>query len=390
MDLQKSVLLNNLKKAQELLGTDENDEYHEGENEEDFVGDLPSFTNNAKKQPKSSFNSGKNLPSETALPQWNDFLQHRNVFTINNHRFNYFYSLFDTNAIENCKSIPVFIFHHGAGSSALTFAMLIKILQEKYAGACACFTFDARGHGGTQFIDDSVDTYSLNDFVDDFNANIENFIDNHLKPCSPASLEKISITLVGHSLGGSICTNVFPILKDNIKNKVVGVCMLDIVEEAAILALDRMELFLQTTPFNFNNMKDAISWHVNRGMPNDKPSAEISIPPLFKQDIISGGVSRVTDLSFFTSYWSTWFKGLSSKFVDLKTSKLLILAGNDNLDKDLIVGQMQGKYQLVIFQESGHFIQEDNSLKTAITLMDFMHRNDNKNVVIKTNWGAHK
>lgn len=51
---------------------------------------------------------------------------------------------------------------------------------------------------------------------------------------------------------------------------------------------------------------------------------------------------------------------------------------------------MQGKYQLVVFQDSGHFIQEDSPIKTAITLIDFWKRNDSRNVVIKTNWGQHK
>lgn len=81
---------------------------------------------------------------------------------------------------------------------------------------------------------------------------------------------------------------------------------------------------------------------------------------------------------------------LSHSFVGLPVSKLLILAGNENLDKELIVGQMQGKYQLVVFQDSGHFIQEDSPIKTAITLIDFWKRNDSRNVVIKTNWGQHK
>lgn len=37
-----------------------------------------------------------------------------------------------------------------------------------------------------------------------------------------------------------------------------------------------------------------------------------------------------------------WFTGLSQKFLNCRTAKLLLLAGTDRLDKDLLIGQMQG------------------------------------------------
>lgn len=42
-------------------------------------------------------------------------------------------------------------------------------------------------------------------------------------------------------------------------------------------------------------------------------------------------------------YWASWFTGLSKKFLEAKGGKLLILAGTDRLDKELMIGQMQGK-----------------------------------------------
>jgi hypothetical protein len=41
----------------------------------------------------------------------------------------------------------------------------------------------------------------------------------------------------------------------------------------------------------------------------------------------------------------------------MKCGKLLVLAGTDRLDKPLTIGQMQGKYQLIVYPESGHSIQ---------------------------------
>lgn len=48
------------------------------------------------------------------------------------------------------------------------------------------------------------------------------------------------------------------------------------------------------------------------------------------------------DLSKSESYWEGWFQGLSQKFLDVGVPKLLLLAGIDNLDRTLTVGQMQG------------------------------------------------
>ena len=49
-----------------------------------------------------------------------------------------------------------------------------------------------------------------------------------------------------------------------------------------------------------------------------------------------------TDLASTSPYWNGWFEGLSSKFLSARGGKLLILAGTDRLDKELMVGQMQG------------------------------------------------
>jgi hypothetical protein len=112
-----------------------------------------------------------------------------------------------------------------------------------------------------------------------------------------------------------------------------------------------------------------------------------------------------TDLGATEPYWRGWFTGLSSKFLGCKTAKLLLLAGADRLDKELMVAQMQGKqpsraqvsrrecvaerslvdtgkYQLEIFPEFGHCVQEVSlisarvsvELSKALTLASFALR----------------
>jgi protein phosphatase methylesterase 1 len=117
--------------------------------------------------------------------------------------------------------------------------------------------------------------------------------------------------------------------------------------------------------------------------------------------------------------------------LEAKGGKLLLLAGTDRLDKELMIGQMQGwflslsyhylsiylfipiiihllhtcyplvyfilfffsntlhalsltlgKYQLQVLPDAGHFIHEDQPAKTAQILVDFYKRNDRSALVL--------
>ena len=50
----------------------------------------------------------------------------------------------------------------------------------------------------------------------------------------------------------------------------------------------------------------------------------------------------MTDLAKTEPFWESWFVGLSKKFLEARGGKLLLLAGTDRLDKELMIGQMQG------------------------------------------------
>ena len=113
-------------------------------------------------------------------------------------------------------------------------------------------------------------------------------------------------------------------------------------------------------------------------------SARISVPGYLKEVTTDGKVEYVwiTDLKFTAPYWNDWFDGMSSKFLEARGGKLLLLAGTDRLDKELMIGQMQGKYQLQVFPDAGHFVQEDLPEKTARLLIEFWKRNDNSLLVL--------
>jgi len=66
---------------------------------------------------------------------------------------------------------------------------------------------------------------------------------------------------------------------------------------------------------------------------------------------------------------------MSAKFLTCPASKLLILAGTDRLDKDLTIGQMQGKFQMRVLPMCGHIVQEDAAQNVASALAEFVQRN---------------
>ena len=118
-------------------------------------------------------------------------------------------------------------------------------------------------------------------------------------------------------------------------------------------------------------------------------SARISVPSLLcpnERASTSQEESRTfgwrTDLARTEPFWSGWFTGLSGKFLAAKGGKLLILAGTDRLDKELMIGQMQGKYQLQVLPEAGHFVHEDSAQKTAGVVAEFVKRNDRSGLVL--------
>ena len=73
-------------------------------------------------------------------------------------------------------------------------------------------------------------------------------------------------------------------------------------------------------------------------------------------------------------FWEGWFRGLSAKFLALDVPKLLLLAGTDRLDTALTVGQMQGRFQLVLLSNATHSVQEDEPQAVAKALHAFCSR----------------
>jgi protein phosphatase methylesterase 1 len=116
-------------------------------------------------------------------------------------------------------------------------------------------------------------------------------------------------------------------------------------------ALQSMITYLSTRPAGFPTLQAGIDWHVRSRTVRNLVSARTSVPALLVRDEEEDGEDGGrrpwkwrTDLAATQKFWEGWFVGLSKKFLEARGGKLLILAGTDRLDTELMIGQMQGRF----------------------------------------------
>ncbi|TPX54592.1 hypothetical protein CcCBS67573_g09556 [Chytriomyces confervae] len=271
------------------------------------------------------------------------------------------------------KPPPLFVLHHGAGSSALSFHLCAVRLADLLAQdqglnrvGPTVVALDARGHGATVCKNEALELSHLSDDLIRVVEAVRRDADQE-------------IVLVGHSMGGAVVVDACQ--KGAIKN-IVGVGVIDVVEGTAIESLAHMNSILKAKPSKFRSVEDAIKWTLRSHLVQNKESAQISVPPLLVKKGEPPMYHWRTDLAASEPHWRGWFDGLSAKFLQLKCGRQLLLAGTDRLDKELMIGQMQGKFQVVVYPESWHYVQEDVPGKLALSLLEFWKRNQ-KLVIIK-------
>lgn len=295
---------------------------------------------------KNDFNKGKYSPKE---------------FT------EYFPEVFWKNEIpiyfNGGESGPSFICLHGAGHSALSFAVVAKHVKSSFR----LFSFDFRGHGNNK--QDRPDQLSKEQLIEDAISVIDYIT-------SIPQFANDTIVLVGHSMGGSIATFTYQAIFErkmkSLLQKILALLIIDVVEGTAMDALPFMEGIVNSRPKSFESAEEAIEYMYKSSTIQNLESARVSVPPLIEKNSKDNRFHWKTDLLASKIYWRGWFEGLTSSFLNIRLPKILLLAGSERMDKELTIAHMQGKFKMIVLSNVGHLIQEDNPKNTAITFIDFV------------------
>ncbi|XP_063042934.1 protein phosphatase methylesterase 1-like [Engraulis encrasicolus] len=292
---------------------------------------------------------------------------------------------------------PLLVLLHGGGHSALSWAVFTAAMTSRVT--CRVLAMDLRGHGATQVRHaDDLSTYTMSRDV----ANVVRATYGEFTP---------PIILVGHSMGGAIAVHA---TSGALLPSVVGLVVIDVVEGSAMEVLHSMQNFFKGRPKSFKTIDHAIEWSVKSGQIRNLESARVSmvgqvrsveqVSPVgeclaeaneefydlnYATDKAESAATDISasepeqtlsaycwriDLSKAEKYWDGWFRGISNLFLSCNVPKLLLLAGIDRLDRDLTIGQMQGKFMMQVLPPCGHAVHEDTPDKVADALASFMIR----------------
>ncbi|XP_058479668.1 protein phosphatase methylesterase 1-like isoform X1 [Solea solea] len=304
---------------------------------------------------------------------------------------------------------PLLVLLHGGGHSALSWAVFTTAITSRVT--CRVLAMDLRGHGATEV--HQSDDFSTQTMSSD--------IANVIRACY--GVAPPPIVLIGHGVGGAIAVHTSSSM---LLPTMVGLVAIDVVEGSAMEAHHSIQNFLKGRPKSFKCMDHAIEWSVKSGQIRNLESARVSVvgqiirceveetdtleqaspvPDVVvehneescdqsyvddKEDTASESVYKWRiDLSKSEKYWDGWFRGTSHLFLACNLPKLLLLAGIDRLDRDLSIGQMQGKFMMQVLPPCGHAVQEDRPERVAEVVAAFLLRHKFAEAIKETRRFSH-
>lgn len=260
------------------------------------------------------------------------------------------------------------------------------------ASSMEIFAMDLRGHGKSVAIAPDAaacETFDPDVMAEDALETLRVFVVRRGEEETTKKTRR-KVVVVGHSMGGAIAARLAKRLEELDAAgdgfvQVVGLILIDIVEGSAMAALPAMGALVDARPETFESLEEAMTWSMTKGGGTRNPrSAAISLPSQLREIRVAGGADTSsasrrrfawrTNLRATAKYWSDWYTGLSKLYLSVKAPKLLLLAGNDRLDTELTIAQMQGKFQMTLLPKAGHAIQEDDPDSVATVLENFVGR----------------
>lgn len=251
---------------------------------------------------------------------------------------------------------PVVFCLHGGGFSGLSFALAAGLMKNKVR----VVAMDFRGHGLSETSNDT----DLS--IETLRSDVFDVIDTLYGNSPPA------LILVGHSMGGAVAVHCAAKRR---LHTLAALVVLDVVEGTALASLSYMQSYLSSRPLHFPSVEKAIEWSVKGGALRNVDSARVSVASTLKYNEEKQCYTWLTALEETEAHWKGWYIGLSDLFLSCPVPKILVLAGTDRLDRSLTIGQMQGKFQMMVLRNTGHAIQEDVPDELARIILGFIDRN---------------
>ncbi|OWK17852.1 PPME1 [Cervus elaphus hippelaphus] len=225
---------------------------------------------------------------------------------------------------------------------------------------CRIVALDLRGHGETK-VRNSEDL-SAETMAKDV-GNVVEAMYGDLPP---------PIMLIGHSMGGAIAVHT---ASSSLVPSLLGLCMIDVVEGTAMDALNSMQNFLRGRPKTFKSLENAIEWSVKSGQIRNLESARVSMVGQVKQcEGITSPEGSKSIVEGIIEEEEEDEEGSESVNKRKKEDDMEVSESVDRLDKDLTIGQMQGKFQMQVLPQCGHAVHEDAPDKVAEAVATFLIR----------------
>lgn len=171
------------------------------------------------------------------------------------------------------------------------------------------------------------------------------------------------VILIGHSLGGAVMTRVAS--APSSEKVVLGLIVIDAIEEVANASIGKIDFVLASRPKRFATLEEAAA--KARG-----PVSKLSLRDQLREQG-DGTWTWKADLEAMRSSWPCWFAGQDERFLKVGCPKLLITSDVE-LSKPLLVGQMQGRFQLFRVRNSSHMLHEECPEQISEALLSFIKR----------------
>lgn len=173
--------------------------------------------------------------SDSSSLSWSDFFAKELFLTRETDTLRIIHHVYLTPPTD---SGPLFVMHHGAGSSGLSFATCAEEIR-KILPKAGILSLDARDHGRTSVQRTDGGAAELDLSLETLNQDL---VYVARKTQAEMGWEELpDLVLVGHSLGGAVITDVAK--KGELGSKVLAYAVLDVVEGMLGLSISRFFLF---------------------------------------------------------------------------------------------------------------------------------------------------